>query len=79
MLLILRIKNTLSAMNEEIEKVQIRCAYLEAQVAELNEVVIEQQKSIDNLTMQLQKLSAKVEDLIEESGEARPNRRPPHY
>ena len=66
-------------MNEDIERVEIKCAYLEAQVEELNEVVIEQQKSIDNLLMQIATLSSKVEDLIEESGEARPNRRPPHY
>lgn len=66
-------------MNEDIERLEIRNAYLEAQVAELNEVVIEQQKSIDNLTMQLQAIAKKVADLIEESGEARPNRRPPHY
>lgn len=66
-------------MNEDIERLEIRNAYLEAQVAELNEVVIEQQKSIDNLTMQLQAVAKKVADLIEESGEARPNRRPPHY
>ena len=66
-------------MNEDIERVEIKCAYLEAQVEELNEVVIEQQKSIDNLIMQIAALSSKVEDLIEESGEARPNRRPPHY
>ncbi|MCR5731707.1 MAG: SlyX family protein [Sphaerochaetaceae bacterium] len=66
-------------MNDEVEKIEIKCAYLEAQVAELNEVVIEHQKSIDSLLIQLQKLKKKVEELIEESGEARPNRRPPHY
>lgn len=66
-------------MNEEIERLEIRNAYLEAQVAELNEVVIGQQKSIDTLSLQLQSLAKKVSDLIEESGEARPSRRPPHY
>ena len=66
-------------MDDAIEKVEIKCAYLEAQVAELNDIVYEQQKCIDSLTIQLQKLSKKVEELIEESGEARPNRRPPHY
>ena len=31
-------------MNEELERVEIKVSYLEAQVAELNEVIIEQQK-----------------------------------
>ncbi len=71
---------TLGTMNEDLEKVEIKVAYLEAQNAELNEVLIEQQKSIDSLTIQLRSLARKVEDLIEEAGSgSRPNRRPPHY
>ena len=67
-------------MNEDLEKVEIKVAYLEAQNAELNEVLIEQQKSIDSLTLQLRSLARKVEDLIEEAGSgSRENRRPPHY
>lgn len=66
-------------MNEELEKIEIKCAYLEEQVAVLNEVVIEQQKSIDSLLIQLQKMKRKVDELAEDAGEARENRRPPHY
>ena len=36
-------------------------------------------KSIAILEKRIEMLEKKVEDLIEESGEARPNRRPPHY
>lgn len=66
-------------MTEEQEKIEIKLAYMEAKVEELNEVVIEQEKSIDSLTIQLRQLSKKVDDLIESEGESRPNRRPPHY
>jgi len=66
-------------MNDDLERVEIKISYLEAQVSELNEIVIEQRKAIDSMTMQIRSLERKVEDLMEESGEARPNRRPPHY
>ena len=67
-------------MNEELERVEIKVSYLEAQVAELNEVIIEQQKSIDSLTLKLLQAEKKIEDLIEEVGSAtRPNRKAPNY
>ena len=67
-------------MNEELERVEIKVSYLEAQVAELNEVIIEQQKSIDSLTLKLLQAEKKIEDRIEEVGSpTRPNRKPPHY
>lgn len=66
-------------MNEDIERLEIKISYLESAIAELNEVVVSQSKEIRHLTLWVEKLERKVEDLIEESGEARPNRRPPHY
>lgn len=67
-------------MNEELEKVEIKVSYLEAQVAELNDVVIEQQKNIDALNIKLLQVTKKLEELIEEVGSpSRPNRKPPHY
>ena len=67
-------------MNEELERVEIKVSYLEAQVAELNEVIIEQQKSIDSLTLKLLQAEKKIEDLIEEVGSpTRSNRKPPQY
>ena len=66
-------------MNEELERLEIKISYLESQNAELNDVVIEQGKSITILEKRIELLEKKVEDLIEESGEARPNRKPPHY
>lgn len=66
-------------MNDDIESVEIKISYLESANEELNEVVIAQAKEINHLKVQIEALEKKVEDLIEESGEARPNRRPPHY
>ena len=66
-------------MNEDLERLEIKISYLESQNAELNDVVIDQGKSSAILEKRIEMLEKKVEDLIEESGEARPNRRPPHY
>ncbi len=66
-------------MNDDIERLEIKISYLESQNAELNDVIIDQGKSIVLLEKRIEFLEKKVEDLIEESGEARPNRRPPHY
>ena len=65
-------------MNDDIERLEIKISYLESQNAELNDVIIDQGKSIVLLEKRIEFLEKKVEDLIEESGEARPNRRPPH-
>lgn len=72
-------KVMLLGMSEDIEKLEIKISYLESIAAELNDVVIEQNKEINHLKVQIEKLEKKVEDLIEETSEARPNRRPPHY
>ena len=67
-------------MNEEIEKLEIKISYLEAGIAELNDIVIQQQKTIDSLSYSLEKMQEKFQSLIEEVDTPnRPNRRPPHY
>lgn len=61
-------------------EIEMKLSYLEATVSELNDIVIEQRKEQALLEQKLAKLTQKVEDLIEESGDGpRPNRRPPHY
>ena len=64
---------------EELERLEIKASYLEDTVAKLNEVVIDQERTIGSLLMRIESLERKVEDLIEVSSEARPSRRPPHY
>ncbi len=66
-------------MSEETERLEIKISYLEKQNAELNEVVIEQGRAMALLEMRMKSLEDKVKDLIEESGQDRPSRRPPHY
>lgn len=64
---------------EELDRLEIKISYLEEQNTTLNEVVIEQGKEIRLLEAKLDVLEKKVRDLIEESSQERPNRRPPHY
>lgn len=67
-------------MNEEIEKLEIKVSYLEAGIDELNDVVVQQQKTIDTLSYSLEKMQEKLQSLIEEVGTPnRPSQRPPHY
>lgn len=67
-------------MNEEIERLETKVSYLEAGLDELNEVVIEQQKTIDGLNHTVERLTERLQSLIEEVGTPnRPSTRPPHY
>ena len=67
-------------MNEEIERLETKVSYLEAGLDELNEVVIEQQKTIDGLNHTVERLTERLQSLIEEVGTPnRPATRPPHY
>jgi len=66
-------------MTDEIERLEIKLSYLESANEELSEVVVAQGKEINHLKVQLEKLEKKVVELMEESEESRPNRRPPHY
>ena len=66
-------------MSEETDKLEIKISYLEGQLDELNGVIIDQEKSIALMERRTEALEKKVEDLIEVSGPARPQRKPPHY
>ena len=54
---------------------ETRYAHLERQVAELSEVVFEQQRSLDALRAQLWMMNAR----LEQQGDAPANEEPPHY
>lgn len=66
-------------MNEEIIKLEMKIAYLEDFLNELNTVVMEQGKKIDALIKVNKELKQKVEILEENHGEGIPNTPPPHY
>ncbi len=66
-------------MQEELDNLEIKVSYLELKFDELNQVIIEQDRAISKMKAQIEALEKKVVDLEEESGQDRPNRRPPHY
>ncbi len=67
-------------MEERIDTLEMAMSYQEDTVRTLNEVVIDQGKKIEELELQIRKLTQKLEDLIELAGEdSMPHERPPHY
>jgi uncharacterized coiled-coil protein SlyX len=75
----LRNRRAGSATNKRMESrvvdLEIRYAHLEKQLAELNQVVFEQSKSIAQMQAQLVALRTRVTGL----GEPMENEKPPHY
>ena len=64
---------------DELDRLEIRISYLEKQNEELNEVVIEQSKTITHLMVQMEEIKKKVKDLMDIPADERANRKPPHY
>lgn len=69
------------SMDEErIIALEVLSSYQEDLLKQLNSVVIEQQKHIEELEASIKKLSKRLEDIVELVGdEAAPQERPPHY
>lgn len=63
---------------ERIEKLESHQAHLEHQYDELNQVVVEQEKTIRKLQVQLQRVAQSVETAELERIKAT-NPKPPHY
>ena len=64
---------------DELDRLEIRISYLEKQNEELNEVVIEQSKTITHLMVQMEEIKKKVKDLMDITADERVNRKPPRY
>ena len=62
-------------MDPHVVDLEIRYSHLEKQLAELNQVVFEQQKSITLLEQQLVAVRTRLSGL----GEPMENEKPPHY
>ena len=62
-------------MEPRVVDLEIRYSHLEKQLAELNQVVFEQQKSIALLQQQLLAVRTRLSGL----GEPMENEKPPHY
>ena len=65
--------------DKDVERLEIKISYLEAENEELNEVVVDLNKKVSVLMAQFEEMKKKVKDLIDNAGEERVNRRPPHY
>lgn len=63
-------------MSKEIEKLETDLSYLQEEVAQLNQIVTQQQLLVAKLEKQNEALRKKIEDM---DSEDRPNRKPPHY
>lgn len=72
-------RDNISMYEDELDRLEIRISYLEKQNEELNEVVIEQSKTITHLMVQMEEIKNKVKDLMDITADERANRKPPHY
>jgi SlyX protein len=67
---------TLSA---RIDQLEIRVAYQDEIIEDLNRTITAQWKQIDGLTRQLAQLLDRVQEAEAKAGSAPPSERPPHY
>ena len=72
-------RDNISMYEDELDRLEIRISYLEKQNEELNEVVIEQSKTITHLMVQMEEIKKKVKGLMDITADERANRKPPHY
>ncbi len=65
---------------ERIIALEVLSSYQEDLLKQLNSVVVEQQKHIEELEASIKKISKRLEDIVELVGdETAPQERPPHY
>ena len=61
-----------------LDALEIRVAYQEQVIEDLNQAIIDQWKQIDGLKRQLAEVLDRVQD-VEDGSTAAPERPPPHY
>lgn len=64
---------------ERLDQLEIKISYLEDFLNQIQEVCVAQTRDIEKLKTENKKMKEKINDLIENSGEDIPNRKPPHY
>lgn len=64
---------------DRIVEAEIALTHLQHDYESLNEVVLEQQKAIEQLSVQIQRLQTKVESNAEPEIRDAESERPPHY
>lgn len=65
--------------SEKITNLEIKLAYLEDFVNQLQEVAVLQTKDIEKLKAENKLMSEKIRELLENQDGDIPNRKPPHY
>ena len=63
--------------NARIDALEMRVAYQDQVIEDLNQAIIDQWKQIDSLKRQLAEILDRVQEV--EDGSAAPERPPPHY
>lgn len=66
-------------MEERITNIEIKLAYMEDFVNQIQEVVVKQAEEIEKLKHDNQILSQKLKDVYDNMEGDIPNRKPPHY
>ena len=65
-------------VNARIDALEMRVAYQDQVIEDLNQAIIDQWKQIDGLKRQLAEILDRVQD-VEDGSTAAPERPPPHY
>lgn len=65
--------------DERLTQVEMKLAYLEDFMNQIQAVAVEQAKEIELLRKENKMMAAKIRDLVELTEGDIPNRKPPHY
>lgn len=65
--------------DERIEKIEIKLAYMEDFINQIQQVCVENTKTIEILRAENRLMAQKIKDMSEQMEGDIPNRRPPHY
>ena len=65
--------------DERLTAIEMKLAYMEDFVNQIQEVTVEQAKTIDKLQKEIKMMSDKIRDMSNVMEGDIPNRRPPHY
>jgi len=64
---------------ERINKIEIKLAYMEDFINQIQQVCVENSKTIETLRAENRLMAQKIKDMSEQMEGDIPNRKPPHY
>ena len=65
--------------NERLTAIEMKLAYMEDFVNQIQNVAVEQTKTIDKLQKEIKLMSDKIREMSDAVEGDSPNRKPPHY